>query len=126
MKNLMKTLLILTIALFSFTTPGEESVYESANLNYSVVKTNGVVIFSLDINDPTSYDEIIVMRSDKPSGNFRNVKELSKEDINKLVTDKNIIDKYPLPSSVITYYKLQTIDKTGVYRSYPCVKLASK
>lgn len=126
MKTLIKTILVLSIALFSFTSSGEESFYEGTNVNYNVVKTNGVVIISLDLKDPTSYDEIIVMRSDKPSGVFRNVKELSQEDIYKLISDNKIYDKYPLPSSITTYYKLQTVDKTGVYRSYPCVKLASK
>jgi hypothetical protein len=66
------------------------------------------------------------MRSDKPSGVFRNVKELSKEDINNLAVDHQIIDKYPLPSAMTSYYKLQTVNKSGVYRSYPCVKLNTK
>ena len=126
MKNLIKTFLVLSIALFSFTTSGEESVYESERLNYNVEKVNSVVIINLDLKDPLSYEEIIVMRSDKPSGTFRNVKELSKEDIAKLVTDNKVVDKYPLPFTMTSYYKLQTVDKSGVYRSYPCVKLASK
>lgn len=126
MKKIFTTLIVLSIALISLTSSGEESVYESTNLNYKVVKANNVVIITVDLIDVASYSEIIVMRSESPSGTFRNVKELSKDDIIKLVSDNKIIDKYPLPTSMISYYKLQTVDKNGVLRSYPCVKLSSK
>jgi hypothetical protein len=126
MKKILNLILVLSIALLSFTSSGEENIYESANLNYNVIKTSGVVIITVDLTDVASYDEIIVMRSDKPSGVFRNVKELSKEDINNLAVDHQIIDKYPLPSAMTSYYKLQTVNKSGVYRSYPCVKLNTK
>lgn len=124
MKNLRNFIVVLAIALFSFTSAGEESVYEGTNVNYNVSKANGIVKIQLGLLEPENYDGIIVMRSDSPSGLFRNVKEMTASDMSNLTSNNTIIDKYPLPGSVTAYYKVQTVDKSGVYRSYPCVKLS--
>ena len=81
MKKIVNSVIVLWIALFSSTSSEEESVYESVNSNCNAVKTKDVVIIRRDLNDVTSYNELIVMRSDQPFGIFRNVKELAKDAI---------------------------------------------
>ena len=81
MKKIVNSVIVLWIALFSSTSSEEESVYESVNSNCNAVKTKDVVIIRRDLNDVTSYNELIVMRSDQPLGIFRNVKELAKDAI---------------------------------------------
>ncbi len=126
MKNLLYTFVFTSLILFSFTLPGEESIYEGTKVSYKVEKENGVVVINLDLMDPNDFQEILIMRSDNPSEYFRSIKELSKEQISQLSTENVLLDKYPLPSSISSYYKVQTIDKLGVQRTYPSVKLASK
>lgn len=127
MKNLTYALtLLISISLLAFTQAGEESAYEGSSVSYNVAKEQGVVLINLGLKEPDTFEEIIIMRSDNPSIYFRSIKELNSEAVAQLTTENTLIDKYPLPSSVVTYYKVQTVDKTGVQRSYPSVKLAKK
>jgi hypothetical protein len=126
MRNLLYTFVFTSLILFSFTLPGEESIYEGTKVSYKVEKENSVVVINLDLMDPNDFQEIVIMRSDNPSEYFRSIKELSKDQISQLGKENVLLDKYPLPSTMVSYYKVQTIDKFGVQRSYPSVKLASK
>jgi hypothetical protein len=126
MKNIIYTLALISISLFAFTSAGEESSYEGTTVSYNVAKEMGIVTINLGLKEPSDFEEILIMRSDNPSANFRRIKELNQEAVDALTKENVLIDKYPLPSSVVTYYKVQTVDKTGVQRTYPCVKLASK
>lgn len=126
MKNFTLTLFFFSTLFFALATPGEESVYDGAKLSYNVSKDNGVVTINLGLVNPEDFEQIIILRSDDPSKFFRNVKELSPEELKSLQQDNVLEDKYPLPSSVVTYYKVQTTDKSGVQRMYPSVKLATR
>ncbi len=86
----------------------------------------GIVTINLGLKEPSEFEEILIMISDNPSANFRSIKELNQEAVDALTKGNVLIDKYPLPRSVVTYYKVQTVDKTGVQRTYLSVQLASK
>ena len=126
MKNFTLTLIFFSTLFFAFAAPGEESVYDGAKISYDVSKDNGVVTINLGLNNPGEFETIIIQRSDDPSKFFRDVKYFSQEEIGGLQQDNVFQDKYPLPSSVVTYYKIQTVDKSGVQRTYPSVKLATR
>lgn len=123
MKNSILILLVCGLTLFSFTLPGEESNYDGGKVSYNVEKNKGVVMINLGLQNPQQYAQITVLRSDNPAKFFREVKNLGLNEITELSSDNVLVDKYPLPGSVTSYYKIQTIDKSGVQRSYPCVKL---
>ncbi|MCB9255636.1 MAG: hypothetical protein H6579_00745 [Chitinophagales bacterium] len=125
MKNSILILIaVCSFALFSFTLPGEEANYNGGKVTYNVEKSNGVVMINLGLQNPQEYAEIIVMRSDNPAKFFREVKYLGGEAIDGMSSSNVIIDKYPLPSKITSYYKIQTIDKNGVQKSYPSVRLS--
>lgn len=126
MRNFIFALGILSISLFAFKSAGEEHAYSGPVVSYKVAKEQGVVKINLDLKQPDQLDELVVMRSENPAIYFRSIKQLNQEAISKLTHENVLIDKYPLPSSVVTYYKVQTVDKSGVQRSYPSVKLTSK
>lgn len=125
MKNVILTFLAL-FALIAFKSPEGEAVYNGTQVSYNVEKTNGVVLIKLGIKDPTSIESLVIMRSDNPSKYFREVKQLSKNELDNMGSENVLVDKYPLPSTMSSYYKIKTIDVTGVQRSYPSVKLNTK
>lgn len=119
------TTIILTIFLFSFAPINtNESIYSSKYIKYSVERNGSTAVLNVEITDIDQYDEIYIRRSDNPMENFRQVKYLTKTQIGTLAQNKTIIDKYPLPGSKDTYYKVVAISKKGVYKLFPCVKLS--
>lgn len=120
------TLFILAITFFLFSfAPSQynEAYYSSKYINYSVERQGSTAVLQVDIIDINQYDEIYIKRSNNPMDDFRQVKYLSKSQINKLAQTKTIVDKYPLPGNSDTYYKVVAISKKGVYKLFPCVKL---
>lgn len=125
MKNfILVTILIISSTLFSFTLPGEESIYDGNHVGYNVERSQGVVLINLILKDPSKFQEINILRSDKPTENYRNIKSLDPSQVAELNIDNVIIDKYPLPGSINAYYKIQTIEKSGVQRTFPMVVLS--
>lgn len=124
MKNFTLTLITILTATLAVALSGSESIYEGPSVSYSVEKASGEVIINLDMIDPAQYDEIKIVRSDNPVKYFRQVKILSGEKISELSGSDELIDKYPLPGKTTSYYKVITVDNTGVQKSYPSVKLS--
>ena len=77
------------------------------------------------INAPGNFEEIKIERSDNPIKYFRQIKIMGSSQIGDLTGQDIVQDKYPLPSSQDSFYKLVTIDRAGVMRSYPSVKLTN-
>jgi len=126
MKN--KTTLILTflfIALMSFTSKNiNEATYSSKYITYSVERSGSTAVLTVDVVDLLDYDEIYLKRSTNPTEDFRQVKYLTKSQIPTLGHTGTIIDKYPLPGNMDAYYKVVALNKEGIYKLFPCVKLS--
>jgi hypothetical protein len=124
MKKLILSTITIMMTLVSFAFTGNESLYESTNVTYSVEKIKGEVIIHIDFKDLAQYAEVSIVRSDNPTTYFRSIKQLSDDKLNELAADSKVVDKYPLPGGTNSYYKLVTIDHYGVQKSYPSVKLS--
>ena len=126
MKNLSTLILAsLGLILISFAPPSaDESIYSSKYIKYSVERDGTRAILKVDVADIDQYDEIFLRRSDNPMVDFRQVKYLTKTKINELASSGMIVDKYPLPGNMDTYYKVVAISNDGVYKLFPCVKLS--
>lgn len=115
----------LLIALISFAPPSQdESIYSSKYIKYSVERDGSTAIVKVDVADIDQYDEIFLRRSNNPMNDFRQVKYLTKSKIGELASSGLIVDKYPLPGNIDTYYKVVAISNEGVYKLFPCVKLS--
>lgn len=126
MKNLSILILAsLTLILLSFAPSSvDESVYSSKYIKYSVERDGSRAVLKVDVTDIDQYDEIFLRRSDNPTDDFRQVKYLTKTKINELANTGLIVDKYPLPGNIDTYYKVVAISNEGIYKLFPCVKLS--
>lgn len=126
----MKTILINIIALilvailFSFA-PGniDESSYDNLFIKYSVERTGSSATLQIDITNIGQYDEVFLKRSLAPLDDFRQIKRLSKAQMQTLIQEGTIIDKYPLPGNKDAYYKVVVIS-SGTEKSFPSVKLS--
>lgn len=126
MKNLSTLILSsLVLILISFAPPSvDESVYSSKYIKYSVERDGSSALLKVDVADIAQYDEIYLRRSDNPTDDFRQVKYLTKSKISELASTGLIVDKYPLPGNMDTYYKVVAISNKGIYKLFPCVKLS--
>lgn len=124
-RYLLPISILFVIALFSFAAPNEdESVYSSKYIKYSVERSSGGAVVSIDVPNLDRYQEIYLRRSDNPTNDFRQVKYLAENQIKDLANNKTITDNYPLPGNIDAYYKLTAISKDGIYQLFPCVKLS--
>lgn len=126
MKKISTLVLVsLFLALISFAPPSQdESVYSSKYIKYSVERDGTTAVVKVDVADIDQYDEIFLRRSNNPMDDFRQVKYLTKSQIGDLATSGLIVDKYPLPGNMDTYYKVVAISDEGIYKLFPCVKLS--
>lgn len=127
-----KVITLLAVALFAFSFsafagPGEEDmhVYESRDISYSVEKVDGKVYISLQINDVSSYDMLEIVRSDSPINGFRRVLHFNEAQLTNFSSQEVVVDHYPLPTSVPSYYKVVVSEKEGAYKKLPGVLLSA-
>lgn len=123
MKNVFLTLLTACILVAATAITNEEATYDGPAVSYHVETLPGQVLINLELDNPTQYNEIKIVRSDNPVKYFRQIKLLSGSVVSNMEPSHTVIDKFPLPASQNSFYKVVTIDKSGVQKTYPTVKL---
>ncbi len=123
--TLIFSTIVLALIMMSFGIKNiDESTYSSKYIKYSVERDGSTALLKVAITDVSQYDEVYLRRSVNPTEDFRQVKYISKSQLESLAASGTIVDKYPLPGNVDTYYKVVAISNEGVYKLFPCVKLS--
>ena len=81
------------------------------------------VMIVLMFTHATKFDYVSIERSPMESTNFTQCKYIG---FNETANDSVIIkelDKYPLPATQEVFYRIKTITKEGISRTYPSVRL---
>lgn len=126
MKTITLNFLAITFIAFLFSFAPEnndESAYNNDFITYSVERIGSSAVLRVDIANISQYEEIFLKRSKAPLDDFRQVKRLSKTQMETLAQEGTIVDKYPLPGSKDSYYKVVVIKK-GTQKSFPSIKLS--
>ena len=130
MKNVITTLAaITTFSVCAFAAnPGAKHAFKDANAEVAleVERNKGEVVLHILAQDMAQYDHIIVERSGNGGEFFSQVKYVQTEGAD--IEDGNYVfraDKYPLPGNTTSYYRVKTVGKDGVTRTFPSVELAN-
>ncbi|MCS6819372.1 MAG: hypothetical protein RMJ53_05055 [Chitinophagales bacterium] len=127
----MKDVIILlaTVGTFSYSfaaNPGNKHVFKDpdAEVALELERNKHEVILHILAQDMAQYDHIIIERSGSGGEFYSQVKYIQIEGAD--IEDGNYllrVDKYPLPASVNAHYRIKTVTKDGITRTYPDVAL---
>ncbi len=129
MKNIIATLAVIGTFSYSFAAnPGARHAFKDANAEVAleVERTQGEISLHILAQDMAQYDHIIIERSGNGGEFFSQVKYIQTEGAD--IEDGNYVfraDKYPLPNNMDSYYRIKTVSKDGITRTFPSVALAT-
>jgi hypothetical protein len=130
MKNIIATLAVIGTFSYSFAAanPGAKHAFKDPNAEVAleIERNKSEVVLHVLAQDMAQYDHIIIERSGNGGEFFSQVKYIQTEGAD--IEDGNYVfraDKYPLPSNVDSYYRIKTVSKDGITRTFPSVALAS-
>ncbi|MCS6819764.1 MAG: hypothetical protein RMJ53_03720 [Chitinophagales bacterium] len=127
MKNIIATLAVIGTFSYSFAAnPGAKHVFKDpdAEVALELERGKGEVILHILAQDIAQYDHIIIERSGTGGEFYSQVKYIQVDGVNAI--DGNYLlsaDKYPLPASVDAHYRIKTVTKDGITRTYPSVSV---
>lgn len=103
----------------------EHTFKRDGDVALDVERINGKVNIHIKAVDVKQYETIIIERGAGETAHFSRVKYIvpSKDGINSDYFVKE--DSYPMSAKADSYYKITTISKDGVERSYPPIQLPS-
>ena len=129
MKNIITTLAVIGTFSYSFAAnPGQKHAFKDPNADVAleIERSKSEVTLHILAQDMAQYDHIIIERSGNGGEFFSQVKYIQTEGAD--IGDGNYVfraDKYPLPNNIDSYYRIKTVSKDGVTRTFPSVALAS-
>ena len=130
MKNLLPFLLAYLITLVSIEINAETPVSAkhqfkstSGDISFDTERGRSEVVLHFQSTFFKEYEQILVERSGEGSGGFNGCKVLNMAEIK---TDGNYYkttDRFPLTAQKDSYYRIKTIAKDGVTKTFPPIKL---
>ncbi|MFN8310107.1 MAG: hypothetical protein U0T73_09100 [Chitinophagales bacterium] len=130
MKKLILLIPILMIGALSSvlygTTPEtgkHEFKHTMGDVSFDIERSRSEVILHFQSEFFKDYEQILVERSGEGSGGFNGCKVIN---LNEVKTDGNYFkstDRFPLSAQKDSYYRIKTIAKDGVTKTFPPVKL---
>lgn len=125
-----------TITLAIFATLGITSLFANPNpekrefknthheINLEVERLKGEVAIHLLSQNFTELDQVIIERSGDGIQGFTPCKVLDVKD-QQIVEGNYVVakDRFPYPASVDTYYRVKTISKEGITKTYAPIQL---
>lgn len=129
MKKPINLLIALTTCLFSMAAGTEKTnnatyVSTDEEVAMELERGKGEVLIHLNVKDLSQYEYVLVERSAENANYFSRCKYISG---GTTLSSKDIlqIDKYPYSAAKDVYYRIKTVTKDGIERSYPAVMLAA-
>ncbi len=93
----------------------------SKDVNFEVERGKGEVIFHFLSMNIENFEQIVIERSS--AGGFTPCKIISLSDVNVIDGYFTSVDKFPLPAKIDCQYRLKTISKDGITKTFPPVDL---
>jgi hypothetical protein len=128
MTHKLKTLAVLaTFSTAAYAVdPGAKHAFKDANADVAleVERNKGEVVLHILAQDMAQYDHVVIERSGNGGEFFSQVKYVQTDGAD--IEDGNYVfrsDKYPLPNNTESFYRIKTVGKDGVTRTFPSVAL---
>lgn len=120
--------MVVSLVFFGFKPGGPaEYTFKSADdeVALDIERGSGEVLLHLVVKDMAQYDHIIIERSAENTNYFGKCKYISCAEQKTTNGALLEIDKYPYAANKDVYYRIKTVSKDGVERSYPSVLLSA-
>ncbi len=116
------------LTTFALTPNPEKREFKTTHydINLEVERTRGEVTFHFLSQNFNEFDQLIIERSGTSLEGFTPCKVIDVKD--QVLIDGNYMvnkDRFPYPASVDSYYRIKTIAKDGVTKTYAPVQLQS-
>src|SRR5580704_13536394 len=119
--------MVASLAFYGFK-PGGPTDYTFKSVDDEVAleieRGKGEVLLHLLVRDMGQYDHIVIERSAGNGNYFGKCKYISCADQKTANGVMLEVDKYPFAANKDVYYRIKTVTKDGIERSYPSVLLS--
>ncbi len=126
LSNCKGILMLLTIAFYlpALAQPADYFLKSSdEELTMTLSRADYMVKIELTFAHVTQLDYAIIEKSNEPAAGFRQCKYIKLPESGKDSLAIAERDKYPLAATQNVYYRIKTVSKEGVSRTYPVVRL---
>lgn len=132
MKKIVYTLSILlaigfTAKTYATNPPSDKHEFKSTDreVNFDIERKSGEVELYFQSSAFKDYDEILVERSGADNGSYSVCKTIEVSQVKIAGDYYKTADKYPMTAQKDCYYRIKTISKEGIMKTFPPVLLSA-
>ena len=115
----------VSINIYCSTAASDKHEFKSSynDINFDIERKMGEVVLHFQSSLFKNYDEIIVERSSENSGGFSACKIINLAEVKVDGDYYRTSDKFPVSAKMSSYYRLKTISKEGITKTFPPIEL---
>ena len=119
--------LILSSKLYATTPPSDKHEFKSTDreINFDIERKSGEVELYFQSAVFSAYDEILVERCGADNGIYSVCKTIEVSQVKITGDYYKTVDKYPMTAQKDCYYRIKTISKEGIMKTFPPMLLTA-
>jgi hypothetical protein len=118
---------ILSSKLYATTPPSDKHEFKTTDreINFDIERKSGEVELYFQSTAFGAYDEILVERCGSDNGTYSVCKTIEVSQVKIAGDYYKTADKYPMTAQKDCYYRIKTISKEGIMKTFPPVLLTA-